>query len=287
MDVMVALDIGGTKFMAAAAGPDGAVLKSLKAPTPRSLPEGLGLLRQMAFECAAGSRIRSIGAAIGGPLDWKEGIVSPLHQPDWKAVPLKAWMEREFGCPFHVDVDTNVAALGEWEARNRSPRRLLYLTISTGMGGGFIVDGSIFRGANGEHPEVAHQSVAWKGSFEGVPCECGAQGCLEELVSGNGIRRLYGKAPPELLDEEWSEVGHNLGQGLRNLTTIYAPDMIAIGGGVAFGAGEKLLAPARAAAASNLKLIALPRVEPSILGYETALRGALVLAKEGLDVAHD
>jgi glucokinase len=285
MNVCVALDIGGTKFMAAAAAPDGPVLKMLKAPTPRSPKEGLDLLKRMALECAEKRRILSIGAAIGGPLDWKEGIVSPLHQPDWRSVPLKAWMEREFGCPFRVDIDTNVAVLGEWDARMRSPRRLLYLTISTGMGGGFIIDGRIFRGANGEHPEVAHQSVAWEGSFDGVPCECGAQGCLEVLVSGNGIRRLYGKAAPELSDGEWSEVGHNLGQGLRNLTAIYAPDVIAIGGGVAFGAGEKLLTPARATAAANLKLVALPRVEPSVLGYETALRGALVLAKEGIDVA--
>jgi glucokinase len=281
MKVRVALDIGGTKFLAAAAGPDGAVFSTLRAPTPRSLPEGLGLLRRLARECAQGHEIQSIGAAIGGPLDWRSGVVSPLHQPEWRAVPLKTLMEREFGCPFHVDVDTNVAALGEWEARDRQPRRLLYLTLSTGMGGGFLVDGKLFRGAGGEHPEVAHQCVAWKGAHERVLCECGAAGCLEELVSGNGIRRLYGKPAPELSDAEWAEVGHNLGQGLRNLSTIYAPDLIAIGGGVAFGAGEKLLAPARAAAASHLKLVALPRVEPSLLGYETALRGALVLAKEG------
>jgi glucokinase len=283
MDVILALDIGGTKFMAAAATPDGTVRKTLKAPTPRSLPEGLSLLKRMAHECAEGNRILSIGAAIGGPMDWKEGIVSPLHQPEWRAVPLKALLEREFGCPFQVDVDTNVAALGEWEARHRSPRRLLYLTLSTGMGGGFIIDGRVFRGAQGEHPEVAHQSVAWMGSFKSVLCECGARGCLEELVSGNGIRRLYGKPAPDLSDEEWSEVGHNLGQGLRNLSTIYAPDVIAIGGGVAFGAGEKLLGPARSTATSNLKLVPVPRVEPSLLGYATALRGGLVLAKEGLE----
>jgi predicted NBD/HSP70 family sugar kinase len=241
----------------------------------------------MALECAEGNRILPIGAAIGGPLDWKEGIVSPLHQPEWRAVPLKALMEREFGCPFRVDVDTNVAALGEWRARGRSPRRLLYLTISTGMGGGFIVDGAVFRGGGGEHPEVAHQSVPWKGAWKSVVCECGARGCLEELVSGNGIRRLYGRPASELSGEEWSEVGHNLGQGLRNLCAIYAPDLIAIGGGVAFGAGEKLLGPARETAARDLKLIALPPVEPSVLGYETALRGGLLLAMEGLAGAED
>jgi len=283
MNVRVALDIGGTKILAAAATSDGAALGTLRAPTPRSLPEGLELLRKLTRECAGGNQIQSIGAAIGGPLDWKTGVVSPLHQSEWRNVPLKSLMEREFGCPFHVDVDTNVAALGEWEARERLPRRLLYLTISTGMGGGFIVDGRVFRGAAGEHPEVAHQSVAWKGSWKSVRCECGAEGCLEELVSGNGIRRLYGKPAPELSEAEWAEVGGNLGQGLRNLATITAPDLIAIGGGVAFGAGEKLLGPARKTAAAGLKLLALPPIEPSRLGYETALRGAFVLAKEGCD----
>src|SRR5579864_6001242 len=229
MDVCVALDIGGTKIMAAAAAPEGDVLRTSRAPTPRSLEEGLRLLKRMALECAAGARILSIGAAIGGPLDWKEGIVSPLQQPEWRSVPLKALMEKEFGCPFLVDVDTNVAALGEWKALGGTPRRLLYLTISTGMGGGFVVDGALFRGGRGEHPEVAHQSVPWKGPWKSVVCECGAEGCLEELVSGNGIRRLYGKPASELSEEEWSEVGQHLGQGLRNLSAIYCPDLIAIG----------------------------------------------------------
>ncbi len=206
---------------------------------------------------------------------------SCLHQPGWRNVPLKSFLEQEFGCPLHLDVDTNVAALGEWKARRGDARRLLYLTISTGIGGGLVIDGKVFRGAAGVHPEAAHQAVPWKGSFGEVVCECGARGCLEELASGNGIRRRYGKAPETLSDDEWAEVGYNLGQGLRNLSTLYVPDVIAIGGGVAFGAGERLLAPARQTAASNLKLVPVPRIEPSVLGYDTALRGGILLAMEG------
>jgi predicted NBD/HSP70 family sugar kinase len=220
MDVYVALDIGGTKILAAAAGRDGTPLRTLRQPTPASLEEGLSLLSSMARECAAGATIRAIGASIGGPLDWKEGVVSPLHQPAWRSVPLKRLFEKDFGCPFGVDVDTNVAALGEWQARGRKPRRLLYLTISTGMGGGFVVDGQLFRGAHGEHPEVAHQVI--DGAAD-PRCECGATGCLEERVSGNGIRRRFGKPAEQLTDPEWALVGRDLGQGLRNLTTILAP----------------------------------------------------------------
>jgi len=281
MDVTVALDIGGTKFMAAAAGPDGGLLRTRKAPAPASLEDGLRLLRGMARECAAGNRIQGIGAAIGGPLDVRTGVVSPLHQPAWRNVPLKALMESEFGCPFHVDVDTNVAALGEWKARGGSLGSLVYLTVSTGVGGGFVVGGRVYRGAGGIHPEVSHQTVPVPAAFGDVVCECGARGCLEEFVSGNGIRRRYGKAPETLSDGEWVEVGRILGHGLRNVAVLTAPEVIAVGGGVAFGAGEKLLGPARDAMAAGLKLVPAPRVEPSVLGYETALRGGLLLAREG------
>jgi len=280
MDVTVALDIGGSKFLAAAAGPDGGLLKSVRAATPTGLEDGLRLLKEMALDCAGGRRIRAIGASIGGPLDRATGVVSPLHQPAWRSVPLKAIMERELGCPFHVDVDTNVAALAEYHARSGSSRRLLYLTVSTGIGGGFVVDGKIFRGAGGVHPEIAHQSVSWSPE---VLCECGARGCLEEMASGNGIRRRFGKPAERLSDAEWADVGRHLGQGLRNLATILVPDLIAIGGGVACGAGERLLGPAREVAATNLKLVPTPRIEPSVLGYETALRGGILLAANGAD----
>ena len=281
MTVYIGLDIGGTKLLAAAADESGKILRKARADTPLELTEGLALLKKMARKVAAGERILAIGASIGGPLDWKKGIVSPLHQPKWRNVPLKELMEKEFGCPFYVDVDTNVAALGEWKARNGNVQKLLYLTISTGMGGGFIFDGKIYRGTNDEHPEVAHQSIKWTGKAQKVNCECGAEGCLEELVSGNGIRRIYGKPAEKLSDKELLEVSHNLGQGLRNLAAIYAPDVIAIGGGVTVGAGEKLLGPARETMKSNLKIVPVPKVELSALGYDTALIGAIALAMEG------
>ncbi len=281
MTVYIGLDIGGTKLLAAAADESGKILRKARADTPLELTEGLALLKKMARKVAAGERILAIGASIGGPLDWKKGIVSPLHQPKWRNVPLKELMEKEFGCPFYVDVDTNVAALGEWKARNGNVQKLLYLTISTGMGGGFIFDGKIYRGTNDEHPEVAHQSIKWIGKAQEFMCECGAEGCLEELVSGNGIRRIYGKPAEKLSDKELLEVSHNLGQGLRNLAAIYAPDVIAIGGGVTVGAGEKLLGPARETMKSNLKIVPVPKVELSALGYDTALIGAIALAMEG------
>ena len=130
-----------------------------------------------------------------------------MHQPAWRGVGLKTIMEERWGCGFGVDVDTNVAAVGEYAFGGRRVGRMLYLTLSTGMGGGFLVDGKIYRGADGGHPEVAHQGVNFRCSFpERVACECGAGDCLEALVSGNGIRRVYGKAAEEQSEGEWDEV---------------------------------------------------------------------------------
>ncbi len=279
MAVFVGLDIGGTKLMVASADGDGNILRRVRRDTSPSLEADLANLHSMIGEVAAGEQILGMGAAIGGPLDWEQGIVSPLHQPAWRDVPLKEIMETTWDCPFQVDVDTNVAALGEYRWGGLSPERFLYLTLSTGMGGGFLIDGRVYRGKGGVHPEVAHQAIPFRCSNPAaVQCECGLPDCLEALVSGNGIRRIYGKSAQELDPEEWEEVAYNLGQGLRNMATLYAPEIIRIGGGVALGGGEQFLDAARAVMEDHLRLVPAPQVGLSRLGYDTALRGALAIA---------
>jgi glucokinase len=283
MSIYIGLDIGGTKLMAAAADTNGQLLRRVRASTPLALDAGLARLEAMVAEVAEGQPIAAIGAAIGGPLDVLQGVVSPLHQPQWRDVPLKAIMERRWGCPFFVDVDTSVAALGEYALGGAPVARLLYLTLSTGMGGGFVVDGQIYRGAQAGHPEVGHQSINFRCAHpERVACECGAPDCLEALVSGNAIRRIYGIPAEELPAEAWAEVAYNLGQGLRNLATIYLPDTIVLGGGVAIGGGEMLLEQARIVMVGHLRLVPAPALRLSRLGYDTALLGAVELARSGL-----
>lgn len=279
MGVFVGLDIGGTKIMVASADQEGNILRRVRTATSTSFETDLENLDNMIREVSADEKILGIAAAIGGPLDWEQGIVSPLHQPAWRDVPFKAIMEDKWSCPFQVDVDTNVAALGEYRWGNLDADRFLYLTLSTGMGGGFLVDGKIYRGQDGAHPEVGHQSIHFRCSNpSAVRCECGVPDCLEAFVSGNGIRRIYGKPAEELIYEEWEEVAYNLGQGLRNMTALYAPDVIRIGGGVAVGGGESFISKARAVMKEHLRLVPAPRVELSQLGYDTALRGAIALA---------
>src|SRR5215204_1837566 len=133
MAVFVGLDIGGTKIMVAAADREGNILRRARTATSTSLDEDLTNINTMIDKVVDGDRIVGMGAAIGGPLDWEKGIVSPLHQPAWRNIPLKTMMESKWGCPFRVDVDTNVAAVGEYRWGGVSAGRFLYLTLSTGM----------------------------------------------------------------------------------------------------------------------------------------------------------
>jgi len=275
----IALDIGGTKLMVAAFSDSYEILARERADTPASLEQGLTLLKELAHSVAAGRAVRALGASAGGPLNYQSGVVSPLHMPTWREVPLKAIIEAEFNAPFAVDVDTNAAALAEYSFGQNQSDRLLYVTVSTGMGGGLVVDGELYRGTKGAHPEIGHQSIAYKLPVSGpIACACGGSACVEAIVSGTAIRSHYGKPAEELSSSEWDQVGHNLGQALRNAAALYAPDRIVLGGGVCVGGGERLVQQVQNLLDANVKIVPSPRVSLSSLGYDTALWGGLAMA---------
>ncbi len=283
MSVYIGADIGGTKFLVASCNHDGTVLSQSKAPTPVDLQEGLDLLNKLIRQVSEGEHIDGIGAAIGGPLDHTTGVVSPLHQPQWRNIPLKGIMEEKWGCPFNVDVDTNIAALGEYKAADRRYERFVYLTISTGVGGGVLIDGKIFRGTTGGHPEVGHQAIPFRCAHpDRVHCECGIPDCLEALVSGNAIQRIYQKPAEDLSPAEWDEVAYNLGQGLRNIAVFYAPDIIIIGGGVAIGGGKTFIENAQNVMRSKITIVPAPPVRLPFVGYNSVLAGAMEAARHGI-----
>lgn len=284
MSIYIGFDMGGTKTLVAAADAQGNLLRRTRRPTLLDFDACWHSLNEMIEEMADGEKIAAIGASVGGPLDWQAGVVSPLHQPQWRDIPLKQMMEERWGAPLYVDVDTNVAVFGEYLYGGEQASRLLYVTVSTGLGGGFMVDGKLYRGLGGAHPEVGHQSIHYKCSNPtGIQCECGAPDCLEALVSGNGIRRIYGLDAEELHEEGWGEVAYNLGQGLRNLAAIYAPDVITLGGGVIVGRGDWLIERAVEVMKEHLFIVPVPQVRLSTLGYDTALLGAVGIAIHGLE----
>jgi predicted NBD/HSP70 family sugar kinase len=156
---------------------------------------------------------------------------------------------------------------------------LVYVTLSTGVGGAVLIDGKLYRGAGGAHPEPGHQVVPNEfGAPDPVPCACGATNCLEALISGRALERRFGQPPATLPAEVWKQVGRILGHGLRNLATLYAPRRIVLGGGVAISAAAHLLPEACAVLREGLRLVPMPAVTTSVLGYDTAAWGAVALA---------
>lgn len=280
MGVYIGIDIGGTKMMTAAVDTDMQILRRSKEPTPLDLQEGLEQLHAMIAKVAETEEIIGIGLAIGGPIDIPAGTVSPLNQKQWRDIPLRKMMESRWGCPFHFGVDTDVAAVGEYYLRKLDLERFLYVTISTGVGGGFLLNGKVYRGLKGAHPEVGHQAIPSRCKYPDRPlCGCGNTDCLEALVSGSGIRRIYGKPATELEEDEWDEVAFNLSQGLRNMITLLSPDLIVLGGGVITGGGDFFLEKTHAYLSKTPLLVPLPEIRVSELGYDTALFGAAFIAR--------
>jgi glucokinase len=250
--IIGAVDIGGTKIAAGAVTKEGTIITRLECATAPE--EGFGLAMQrtkgMLREAAAraGAEFEGIGVACPGPLNPYTGMLGDVGTlPGWQGRNLVAELEPEFGVPVAVENDADAAALAEanWGAAKGS-ERFIYITVSTGIGGGIILSGELYRGAHGAHPELGHQVI----DASGPRCYCQARGCWESLASGCAMAswmREQQPAAPELTAAQicaLAEQGHPLarrsveregyylGLGLANLITLFAPDTIALGGGV-------------------------------------------------------
>lgn len=278
------VDISGTKLLVGAVDGQGNILKKVREPLPNDPQEGLKKIKAMIRAVAASEKIKAIGAGCGSPLDWKNGVIlGPVNIPTWNNVEIKKIMEEEFGCPFFIDNDHNAASMAEKRfGLGKGVKNFVYANISTGVGGGIVIDGKIYRGKNGEHPEIGHQSIKWKveGKEGDIGCPCGSKNCLEATVSATSIRKIYGKAPENLSDGEMREVGRNFGCGLKNVIILYAPDLIILGGGVILGARERIMQPANDFLKEEVTLLPLPEFKFSELGHDVCMLGAAAIAME-------
>lgn len=252
MTIVGAVDIGGTKIAAGVVSADGKVLASGEIP---ALPESgfdsamqrtKSLLHSLAE--TAHVRFEGIGVACTGPIDPWTGIMDVVGTlPGWEGGNLIQHLAGEFGVKVAVENDADAAALAEarWGA-GKGSRHFIYLTISTGIGGGILLDGEVYRGANGAHPEMGHQIIDPSGPL----CYCKARGCWESLASGTAIAAwVQQQAPREtpITSEEIAALAENgdclalkameregyyLGLGLSNIITLFTPDTIVLGGGV-------------------------------------------------------
>jgi glucokinase len=284
----IGVDLGGTKLLAGALAADGSVLAQ-----ERRLIAGLDLdeLLEVVEEAVGALDVRSDAVGFGIPslIDQRSGVsVRCVHLP-LDGVPFGALMADRLGVPVVVDNDANCAVVAEWRAgAARGFSWVVLLTLGTGIGGGLILDGALYRGAVGAGGELGHVPV----DLDGPQCfgGCPGRGCLESLCSGTAIARDAGMPAEDVVQRAFAgdegavallrAVGLKLGAGLTGLAMTFNPEVIVIGGGV-MAAGELLLAPAREelarramAPASEVQVVA------AALGPEAGMIGAALLARD-------
>jgi glucokinase len=240
--MLAGIDLGGTQVRVALARSDGNVIASIKTKTP-----SLGTPQAM-VDWAAGEidrhrgreKVRSITIAAPGPIDIKRGVlVNPPNLPGWRNVPLAAMLAQATGAKVHLANDADMAGLGEFHhGAGRGTRNMVYITWSTGIGGGLIIDGKLHRGGHGTAGEVGHMIIDPNGPLDA----CGQRGCLEAFIGGANIARETGHTAAELFAAAAQgnrqarmmveRAARYMGFALISLTNVIDPEMFVIGGGV-------------------------------------------------------
>lgn len=308
-EALIAVDVGGTKSAVGIVTREGQVLGRRVEPArvqlgPRAMIDRYVAMALELAEKVTGVRLVAVGVGCGGPLDAGTGVIhSPTNLPGWDDLPLGEILAARLGLPVTVENDANAAALGEWLfGRGRGLRHLVYVTVSTGIGAGLILDGRLYRGRTGNAGEVGHTSV----KPHGPRCGCGNRGCLEVMASGTGMARRAGElfardggpdgsagAPPvdaaELLARAragdpvarmaWDAAMGYLGVGIANLVSVLDPELVILGGGVT-RAGAELIDPVRAEVAWRARWFYHPGlIVLSDLGDDVGLVGAAAAAE--------
>lgn len=307
---VLAFDIGGTKLAAAVVTDDGVPHGVVIEPTRReqgwqAVLERLFAMGRRCIATADTDSIGAVGIACGGPLDAASGVLlDPPHLPDWHDVPIGALAAAEFGVPSALENDATAAALAEYRCgAGRGTSTMLYLTVSTGIGGGAVVDGRLHLGAAGNAAEFGHVTVLRGGRR----CSCGRRGCIEAYASGTSIAvrateavaaggesTLTGLPQITAVDVSaaaaagdplaraiWDETVDLLGAAVTDLVNVFEPDLVVLGGGVT-RSGAMLIEPVRelVAAEAMPPAAAAARVELAELGDYVGVVGAGLVGYE-------
>ncbi|TDC90492.1 ROK family protein [Nonomuraea deserti] len=307
---VLSLDIGGTKLAAGVVTGDGRIHGWQLTPTlrdegPRRVLSRLFDLGRKAIAEAGVPHVAAVGISCGGPLDAAAGVLEcPPHLPGWIDIPIGAMATEAFGVPSALENDATAAALGEFRhGAGRGTSTMLYLTVSTGVGGGSVIGGRLHRGAAGNGGELGHVMVRPGGRA----CSCGRLGCLEAYASGTSIAErareavaagrasslsavesptaedvsLAAAAGDALANEIWDETTGALGTAITDLVNAFEPELVVLGGGVT-RSGARLLDPVAAAVARD----AMPpaaraaRIELAQLGAGVCVVGAGAVAHD-------
>jgi glucokinase len=279
---VLAIDIGGTKFTVAVFEGDRMIARESRATDREGGREWMvehlgGLLREWRQKFAWDR----CGIGFGGPVDYAvQKVVVSTHVGGWDGFDLPAFVSDAAGVPVVMDNDANVGALGEagYGAGRGGYDPLFYMTLSTGIGGGIVHEGRVFRGADSYAGELGHLTIR----PGGPECLCGSHGCFERMCCGLWLERDYGKSARELMaDNEFIQrYVVDLALGLKACIMLLNPARIVIGGGIS-KSGDSLFVPLRQELRKQITAWSRARIDvvPAELGDDSVLWGALALAK--------
>ncbi len=283
VEVVLAVDIGGTKIAAGLVDEEGEVVTSARAPTPATDDaEALfSVLLAVVDSVGGNGEVVGCGVGCGGPMSRGGEAVSPLHLPAWREFPLRSRLAVATGLPTFVDNDAKALALGEgWCGAAADETDFLAVLVSTGVGGGIVLDGRLLEGAAGNAGHIGHVVV----EPDGARCRCGGRGCLEAEASGSAIAAATGRPAEEAGPEVIARTGRLVGRAIASVANLLDLRLAVVAGGVAVGFGEPFLAAARAEVAERARLDSSrgTDVRPAGLGPATHLVGAGGVAWRGL-----
>ena len=304
----IAIDIGASRMRAASFTTQGTdrIHYNQIATRSNGMPTEERLINLIDSVWPEQHDVLSIAAACPGPLDPINGIViNPPNIPEWNFFPLQEFLHSKYRIPTAINNDANLAAYGEFTfGAGRGSANLIYLTISTGVGGGIIVDNQLLIGASGFAGEIGHTTVV----YQGADCSCGQKGHLESYSSGPSIVNWFmsqlddaslqerypdGNLNAKLISEAadngdelaiaaFERAGKYIGLAIADLLHIFNPSLVIIGGGVS-RAADLLFNPIRKSVdehiISEVYLNDL-KIVPAELGDDSGLLGALVLSRE-------
>lgn len=286
-ELCLAVDVGGTKLAAGLVDRRGELRGTSRLPTPAGTDgEALfGRLLQLVDEVLAAPDaergVAACGVGCGGPMASGGETVSPLNIPAWRGFPLRARLAAHTGLPTAVDNDAKALALGEgWRGAASGADDFVAMVVSTGVGGGIVLDGRLLHGAGGNAGHIGHVVV----EPGGRRCGCGARGCLEAEASGLAIAAVTGRPPAEASPEVIARTGMLVGRALASVANLLDLQLAVVAGSVALGFGAPFFAAAQSelSARAKLSFSRSARVVPAGLGADAPLVGAAALGWRGL-----
>jgi glucokinase len=282
MDVALAVDIGGTKLAAARIDGEGNVHARTQVSTPSGTDGESLFATLLAMVAEVGTDgIVVCGVGSGGPMTSGGELVSPLNIPAWRDFPLRPRLADALSVPVFVDNDAKALALGEgWRGAAAGIDDYIAMVVSTGVGGGIVVNGVLLDGADGNAGHIGHVIV----EPNGRTCACGAQGCLEAEASGTAIEAITGRPPAEADRAMVARTGMLIGRGVASVVSLLDLRLAVIGGSVALGFGDPFFAAAQTELERRARLsyTAGARIVPAGLGADGPLVGAAAVGWRGL-----